>query len=78
MVLLHTACSYILTCECRHSHFWHDSQLAGLPKNFPKEGSGDGKGRTGGGGVRREEGRRGRGRGKRGRGEEGQERGKEN
>ena len=24
--------------EYRHSHFWHDSQLAGLPKNFPEEG----------------------------------------
>ena len=21
-----------------NSHFWHESQLAGLPKNFPEEG----------------------------------------
>ena len=38
MVPLHTACSYIRTCECKHSHFWLRSQLAGLPKNFPEEG----------------------------------------
>jgi len=32
----------------KYSHFWHDSQLAGLPKNFPKEGEeGGGEGEGG-------------------------------